>query len=63
MTDDAVIRKLVSRIEDLERRLDELQRHSVTWRIRGTPVQGLYPRRHRDWPNLHISQPLVTVRS
>jgi hypothetical protein len=61
--DDAVIRTLVSRIQDLEQRMDELQRHQVSWRIRGVPVQGAYnPRQLPDWPGLRISQPLETRR-
>ena len=61
MTDDnTVICELVRRIERLERQLAELQRHQVAWRVRGIPAQGVYPRRHPDWPGLRISQPLET---
>jgi hypothetical protein len=63
MTDDEIIASLARRIADLEARLDEVQRHQVGWRVRGTPVRGAYPRRLPDWPGLRISQPLVTMRS
>jgi hypothetical protein len=59
-TDDAVIRALVSRIEDLEHRLDEVQRNQVAWKVRTAHLQGAFPRQSPDGV-FRYSQPLVTV--
>jgi hypothetical protein len=60
--DDAVIRTLVSRIQDLEQRMDELQRNQVSWCVRTAHLQGSFPRRSPDGA-FRYSQPVITLRS
>jgi hypothetical protein len=62
MTDDAVIRKLVSRIEDLERQLDQIQSNQLAWKVRTAHLQGSFPRRSPDGA-FRYSQPIMTLRS
>jgi hypothetical protein len=60
--DDRIIRSLVNRIQELEQRMDELQRHQVGWKVRTAHLPGAFPRRSPDGA-FRYSQPIMTVRS
>jgi hypothetical protein len=58
--DDRIIRALTVRIRNLERRLDELEKSSVSWHIRTAHLAGTFPRQSPDGV-FKYSQPLVTT--
>jgi hypothetical protein len=62
MTDDEIIASLARRIADLEARLDEVQRHQISWRVRTAHLAGTFPRRSPDGA-FRYSQPIMTLRS
>jgi hypothetical protein len=60
--DDRIIRALTVRIQDLEQRLDELEKSSVSWRVRTAHLPGAFPRRSPDGA-FRYSWPILTLRS